>query len=170
MRVRRANAFVTCFRSLRLLRFAARRRTGWLSLGTSCSRAALLAVAQRPCSSDGSRSRRFQHRAASAIGASNPSFERTASGSRSIPSLGAPMRSSQTSVRCVMVSSTRAVIGAAAVQPPGLSPSAACRPATPHRLAALARSQGSRLAALEPRARLTRHSSGLPMAAAQFQR
>ena len=86
--VRRVNAFVGCFCSLRLGRFVPCRRTGWLSLGTLRSRAAQLAVSRYRCSSERSRCRRFKHRAPFAIGASNPSFERTASGSRSIPTLG----------------------------------------------------------------------------------
>ena len=109
-------------------------------------------------------------------------------GSRSIPSLGAPMHSSQTSVLFASAGSARAVTTVCAAHVVALSPCVANRlatsrciesvarppsPASHHLTSAyigpIARPPWQRLAALPCLARLTRHSSGPPTATAQFQ-
>ena len=80
------------------------------------------------------------------------------------------MHSSQTSVRFASIGSARAVSTAAVLQAMALSPSVASRVVTSVYLSAIALPPRQGLAAFPCLARLTRHSSGLPTAAAQFQR
>ena len=103
------------------------------------SRQALQAASSHRCVSRPSHSRRGKGSLPSLVRASNPSFERTAYGSRSIPTLGAPMHSSQTSVLFASAGSARAVTTACAAHLVALSPCVANRLATSRCIESVAR-------------------------------